>query len=223
MKYCDKCNIKIKTNHDYCPLCHQTLEGENNNEITEKYPEYQTNIRGFKSLTKRIMLFISVTSIVILFIINALTGLANPWSLIPIGSIIYFWLLISLGVFSKHNIAFKLFILTITLIFLIYLIDELSYSKGWSLNYVAPILLLSCNLAISVIIAIKKINYRDYITYLLLIVLFSVAPIILILLGVIDVLWPALSALALAVFILLFIIFFFPKSIKDEIKKRFHA
>jgi hypothetical protein len=35
--------------------------------------------------------------------------------------------------------------------------------------------------------------------------------------------WPAIMAFALAVSILLFIIFFFPKSIKDEIKKRFHA
>lgn len=223
MKYCDKCNVKIKTNHDYCPLCHQTLEGENEEEVIEKYPDYQTNIRGLKSMTKRIMLFVSVTSIVILLIINALTGLENPWSLVPIGSIIYFWLLMTVGIFSRHNIAFKIFVLTITLIFLVYLIDEASASNGWALNYVAPILLLSCNLAISFIIAIRKINYRDYISYLLLIVLFSVAPIILILFGVVDVLWPAIATLGFAIFILLFIIFFFPKSIKEEIKKRFHA
>ncbi|MCF7924666.1 MAG: DUF6320 domain-containing protein [Candidatus Izimaplasma sp.] len=223
MKYCDKCKISIKTNHDYCPLCHQTLEIKVKEEVVEKYPQYETNIRELKSITKRIMLFLSVTSIIILLITNAVTGFENLWSLIPIGSIIYFWLLMTVGIFSRHNIAFRIFILTITLIFLMYLIDESSGSEGWALDYVAPILLLSCNLAISFIIAIRKINYRDYISYLLLIVFFSIAPIILILFGVVEVLWPAITTLGVAVFILLFIIFFFPKSIKDEIKKRFHA
>ncbi|QWC00347.1 hypothetical protein KHQ88_01905 [Mycoplasmatota bacterium] len=223
MKYCNKCHISIKTNHNYCPLCHQTLEVTKDEEVVEKYPPYQGKLRPVKDITRKILMFISVTSIILLLVINFFTGLDILWSLIPIGSILYFWILMTVGIFSKHNIAFKLFILTITLIFFIYMIDELSSSEGWALNYVAPLLLGSCIIAISFIILIKRINYRDYITYLLLIVLFSIAPIVLILFDVITVLWPSLGLFVLAVFILLFIIFFFPKSIKDEIKKRFHA
>ncbi|MFA7561759.1 MAG: DUF6320 domain-containing protein, partial [Candidatus Izemoplasmatales bacterium] len=64
---------------------------------------------------------------------------------------------------------------------------------------------------------------RDYIVYLLMIVIFSIVPLILYALNIVDEPWPALVSFGLALFILLFIIFFFPKSIKDEIKKRFHA
>jgi len=223
MKYCNKCHISIKTNHDYCPLCHQTLEVQKEDKVVEKYPKYKGKLRPFQDIVKKALMFLSVISIIGLLIINFFTGFDQLWSLIPIGSIVYFWLLMTVGIFSKHNIASKIFVLTTTLIFLVYLIDELTYSDGWALNYVAPLLLSSCNIAISFIILVKRINYRDYITYLLLIVLLSLAPIVLILFDVVTVTWPSFAAFGLAVFILLFIIFFFPKSIKDEIKKRFHA
>lgn len=223
MKYCNKCLISIKTNHDYCPLCHQTLEIVKEEDIVEKFPVYKGRLRPVHQITRKIMMFISITSVVILFVINFFTGFDSLWSLIPIGSTLFFWLLMTVGIFSRHNIAFKLFILTITLIFFVYMIDELSASEGWALDYVAPLLLFSCNAAISFIILVKRINYRDYISYLLLIALFSIVPVIFLFTDIITVLWPSLASFALAIFILTFIIFFFPKSIKDEIKKRFHA
>jgi hypothetical protein len=232
MKYCDKCKIKINTNNKYCPLCQQVLEGENTKGLIEKYPEYVSVNRKIFPLTKKIIRFATILSIIILLVINLATLDENPelWSLIPIGSIFYFWIVISFGVLSKENIAFRLVILTFLLIALLILIDEFTYVASevnylgrWSYDYLMPFLLASCNLAISIIILIKRIDYRDYIIYLLTIVFLSLAPIILVFLDVIVVNWPAMMAFGLAVFILLFIIFFFPKSIKDEIKKRFHA
>lgn len=223
MRYCNKCQITIKTNHQYCPLCHQTLEVDQEIKVVEKYPKFEGHFRPYKDLFKRILMFLSFTSIIILFLINVMTGLDRLWSLIPIGSTLFFWLFISVGIFSKHNIASKLFFITIFTIMFTYMIDELSYSKGWALTYVTPLLLLSCNLAISLIIAVKKINYRDYISYLLLMVLFSLGLLLLVFSDLLEEVWPAYASIAFAVALLLFIIFFFPKSIKDEIKKRFHA
>ncbi len=94
--------------------------------------------------------------------------------------------------------------------------------KGWALNYVTPLAFLACNLAISFIIWIKRINYREYLIYLLTILVFSLVPIVLLLVNVITEEWPAVASFGAALFILLVIIFFFPKSIKNEIKKRFH-
>jgi hypothetical protein len=223
MKYCNQCQISIKTNHEYCPLCHQTLEVTKTEEVIEKYPTYKGTLRPVRDITKKVILFLTVTSIIILLIINGISGFHQAWSLIPIGSIVFFWLFMTIGIFSKHNIAFKLFFLTIFTISFVYMVDELSASEGWALDYVMPLLLVSCNVAISLIIWIRRINYRDYISYLLMIVLFSIIPFIFVLLDYIVVVWPTMVAFGLAVFILLLIIFFFPKSIKDEIKKRFHA
>lgn len=167
----------------------------------------------------------TVVSVVILLTVNLVSWDGAFWSLIPIGSILYFWLIVRYGVLSKQNIAFKLALLTTVLVVLMDLIEQYYGNPGvedWSLNYVTPFAFLACNLAISVIIWIRRINYRDYIFYLISIIIFSLVPIILALVNVITIKWPAITAFGVAVFILLFIIFFFPKSIKEEIKKRFH-
>ena len=130
-----------------------------------------------------------------------------------------------MGVFSRRNIAFRIALLTILLILLLIYVDYSTTveNDGWSTNYVMPILLLSSVLAITFIIWLRRINYRDYFFYLLIILIFSIVPLILAFANVVTVFWPSITAFGAATFILLFIIFFFPKSIKEEIKKRFHA
>jgi len=225
MKKCDKCNIVIETNQLYCPLCHQVLSGETKPGFLETYPEYVSLRRQILPTTKKILLFLTIISIIVLGLINLLDDSGYYWSLIPIGSILYFWVLLRVGVLSKRNIAFKLGLLTILLILLLVYIDYTTVHEtdGWSINYLLPLLLLSCNLAISAILWIKRLNYRDYFFYLLIIIIFSIVPLILAFVNVITVFWPSLASFALALSILLFVVFFFPKSIKEEIKKRFHA
>ncbi|MBN2504280.1 MAG: hypothetical protein JXB20_02945 [Bacilli bacterium] len=225
MKHCDKCQVDILTNRKYCPLCHQVLSGENDPNLIEVYPEYVPMRREMLPITKKVLLFMTLVSILILLAINLLTWQDSFWSLIPIGGILYFWLIVRFGVLSKQNIAFKLAFLTTVLVAILNLIDQ-NYgdpeTRGWALDYVTPFAFLACNLAISAIIWIRRINYRDYMIYLMSIIIFSLIPIVLALFNVIETKWPAISALGTAIFILLFIIFFFPKSIKEEIRKRFH-
>lgn len=225
MKHCNICHVDVKTNQKYCPLCHQVLEGEADPDYQELYPEYVPLRREILPLTKKVILFLTLVSALVLLAVNLLTWNGTFWSLIPIGGILYFWLIVRYGVLSKQNIAFKLALLTTFLVIILNLIDQ-NYgpveTRGWALDYVTPLAFLACNLAISVIIWVRRINYRDYIFYLIAILIFSLVPIILVLFDVINVAWPAIAAFGLALFILLFIIFFFPKSIKEEIKKRFH-
>lgn len=223
MKQCDKCHIVIETNQKYCPLCHQVLKGKGDPNIPEVYPEYVPQRREFLPITKKALLFVTLISILTLLGINLFSYEGAMWSLIPVGAILYFWIVVRYGVLSKQNIAFKLAFLTTIFIIILNLIDR-AYGEhlNWALDYVTPFALLACNLAISVIIWIRRINYRDYMFYLFTIIVFSLVPLILYLFHVIEVLWPSVTAFGMAVFILLFILFFFPKSFKDEIKKRFH-
>lgn len=228
MKHCDKCNVNIDTNQKYCPLCHQILSGENDPELNEIYPEFLPMNRAVLPITKKVMLFLTVVSILSLITVNFMTYDTTPtlWSLIPIGATLYFWLLVRYGILSKQNIAFKLAFLTTLLLIILNLIDQ-NYTldpttQGWAINYVTPLALLACNLAISFIIWIKRINYREYLFYLITILVFSLIPLVLVLFKKVTVEWPSIAAFAAAIFILLIIIFFFPKSIKDEIRKRFH-
>jgi lysylphosphatidylglycerol synthetase-like protein (DUF2156 family) len=225
MKYCDKCHVDVVTNQQYCPLCHQVLKGEADPAQKEIYPEFVPLTRGFLPLIKKIILFVTMVSIVTLFTVNLLTYNETDklWSLIPIGSTLYLFFILRFGLLTRQNIAFRLAILTTVLIIILNVIDtQYAGNQGWALDYVTPLALLSCNIAISIIILVKRINYRDYIFYLLTIVVFSLIPLILVLFNVIEEDWPSIAAFGVAVFILLVIIFFFPKSIKEEFKKRFH-
>lgn len=223
MKHCDICKVEIQTQQKYCPLCHQILKGESDPSIPEIYPDYVPLTREVLPITKKALLFLTLISITVLAVINLLDHTGMFWSSIPIGGILYFWVVLRYGILSKQNAAFKFAFLTTVLIIILNIIDR-NYGDvgGWALNYVTPLALLSCNLAISFIIWIKRMNYRDYMFYLIAIILFSVIPLILYLTGLITILWPSITSFGIAMFILLFIIFFFPKSIRDEIKKRFH-
>ncbi len=225
MKKCDKCNITIETKQPYCPLCHQILTGETDPKFKEVYPEYVSLRRKILPTTKKVVLLATIISVIILIIVNILDNSGTYWSLIPIGATIYFWFLVRVGVLSRRNIAFRLALLTVLLILLLIYIDYSTVmdNNGWSVNYLMPFLLVACDLAISVIIWIKRLNYRDYFFYLLIIIVFSIVPLFLAFFKVVDVAWPSIGAFGVALSILLFIIFFFPKSIKEEIKKRFHA
>lgn len=225
MKKCNKCNITIETHQDYCPLCHQVLSGETKSSFKEIYPEYMSLRKKLLPTTKKVLLFSTIMSIVILALINILAFTGSYWSLIPIGSILYFWFVVRIGVLSRRNVAFRLAFLTTLLIGLLILVDYTSamQNNGWSVDYLMPILLWSCNMAIAVIIWARRLNYRDYFFYLLIIIIFSLVPLILNIFNVLSVLWPSIVAFGVALFIFLFLIVFFPKSVKEELKKRFHA
>jgi len=227
MKHCDKCNVDVKTQFKYCPLCHQVLQGEDDPNITEVYPECIPSHREVLPITKKILLFVTTVSIATLFFVDLFTRTTGDqwWSPIPIGAILYFWLLVRYGILTKQNIAFRIAFLTTVLILILNGVDEfIGGQQGWALDYVTPLALLACNLAISFIIWLKRINHRDYIVYLLTILVFSLIPLVLVWAKVIPeaVAWPSIVSFGAAMFILLVIIFFFPKSIKEEIRKRFH-
>lgn len=225
MKKCNKCNITIETNQLYCPLCHQTLEGKTDDKFKEVYPEYISISKKVGNTLRKILMSFSIVSTLVLVLINFLTFDGQYWALIPIGAILYFWLLVRVGVLSKRNVAFRIAFLSVLAIGLLILIDYNSepFNDGWSINYLMPLMLLSSNLAISTMMWIKRLYYRDYFFYLLIVIIFSLVPLVLAYFDVVTVLWPSLVAFATAIAVIVFLFVFFPKSIKEEIRKRFHA
>lgn len=225
MKRCNKCNIEINTSLKYCPLCHQELSGDVPNDFVELYPKKQSLRKTVMPAFKKSILMMTLISTILLGLINYLSFDGTYWAVIPVIAIIYFWLLLRVGIFSKTNITFKLMVLSVLLILLLIGVDFYSVpeNNGWSLDYLMPFLLVASNITISLIIWIKNINYHDYIFSLLVIIIFSLTPIILVKLNIITILWPSIVSLGLALFILLILIFFLPDWLKDEIKKRFHA
>jgi len=225
MKTCNKCNIVINTNHQYCPLCHQVLFGQADSQLVELYPDRVSLKRNKYSLINRIDLFIMIIGIIIIAMINVIDFTGDYWSLIPIASVFYLWLFLRIGLFSFSNIALRISMLSVLLIILLLVIDY-AYTpvdNGWALNYLLPIILFSSNITVTVITWIRQIYYRDYITYLLFLTVLSIVPFILLVLKVITVSWPTIAVFSYAIFVVLYLLLFLPRWIKDELSKRFHA
>jgi len=225
MKHCDKCNVEVRSNRKYCPLCHQSLSGETPELPKEIYPEFVTLRREVQPFMKKLLTVASILAIVVLLTVDLIEADGKLFSLIPIGAILYFWLVVRYGILTKQNAAFRIAFLTTILILILNLFDQNITDpthRGWALNYVTPLLLLADNIAILGIILIKRINYRDYLFYLLTILFFSLIPLILAFFGIITIVWPSVATFSAAILILLVIVFFFPKHVKDEIRKRFH-
>lgn len=225
MKHCDKCNVEVRSNRKYCPLCHQSLSGETPELSKEIYPEFVTLRREVQPFMKKLLTVASILAIVVLLTVDLIEADGKLFSLIPIGAILYFWLVVRYGILTKQNAAFRIAFLTTILILILNLFDQNitdPVHRGWALNYVTPLLLLADNIAILGIILIKRINYRDYLFYLLTILVFSLIPLILAFFEIITIVWPSVATFSAAILILLVIVFFFPKHVKDEIRKRFH-
>ena len=223
MKTCDKCNITIATNHDHCPLCHQVLTGSMEKGFEELYPIKGEHQNQLPPRAMRIISFISIVLIVTLGTINFLDQSIGFWSIIPIGSIIYLWVLMRYSVFSRVYIIRRIAGTTVILILLLVFLNlSTDLEQLWSLNYALPSLVMANNLVFLLIMLIKRQGVREYARCFLLMFVLSLTPLIIYLIGLSDVLTLAVITFAQGLLILLFMIVFYPRILKELLQKMFH-
>ena len=90
------------------------------------------------------------------------------------------------------------------------------------MDYVIPIVSVSAMFVMYVTAKIMNLSVNDYIAYFLLDALFGIIPIIFILLGWINVIYPSAICVAVSIIFLSAIIIFQGENIKAELSKRMH-
>ncbi|MCK9574408.1 MAG: DUF6320 domain-containing protein [Clostridia bacterium] len=221
MKFCNICKINVNTTKSYCPLCNQTLKGESDS-LPDPFPENIMPVRKIENLNKKILLFSMLFVIISLLIVNLVLYNGVFWCIIPIISVLYAWFIIRLGILSKTNTAFKILVLTTILILLLCLIGIVLNDFKWVIEYATPFLLVACSFAIGLIVLIKRIEWREYLFYLLSIAILGFAPIVFYYTKLIVVVWPALINALCSALIILGLFLFWSKPLKNEIQKRLH-
>ncbi|MEG1142425.1 MAG: DUF6320 domain-containing protein, partial [Clostridia bacterium] len=111
---------------------------------------------------------------------------------------------------------------TIAISILTAYIDHILGFKGWSLSIAIPIIIIVANTTMLVLTIVSSKRYIRYTIYQLVIVLFSILPIVFIYENMIK--YKILSYIAEGVSILNFIltICLCTKDVKDEIVRKFH-
>ena len=188
MNHCPDCEIDTRQNS--CPLCHQLLSIESLPEDQRAYPRYDQKLYKMKDRLANLAILGGILATVICILINIIFMPHFLWVFYV--AVAIFYLLISLNhtILSPGHLGGKIIAQVISLTILLLVIDYMSGSLMWSINYVVPLLILAgCTL--DVYYDFKSENELDKLyQFLTFDDCFWFLPLILYFFGLVDVLWP---------------------------------
>ncbi len=221
MQYCNCCQVKIRGNKVKCPLCENILlpsdRGKEQEEICPEIPPAYE-----RHLAIRIMIFISIITVVISFAVYKIFSININWPIFLVFGLLSLWLSLIMVIRKRHNIPKNISWQVTIVSSLSILWDWRTGWRGWSIDYLIPIACISAMLVMYVTAKIMKLSVRDYIIYSLLDSLFGIIPILFILFGWVNVYYPSIICVGISIIFLSAIFIFQGESIKMELDKRMH-
>ncbi|UZT81851.1 DUF6320 domain-containing protein [Caproicibacterium sp. BJN0003] len=218
MKYCERCNLKVRGNLERCPLCQGLLKGEGSeNPFPFVLGTYQKN-----SLFFRILLLCTITIGIVSVAVNFLLPKSGKWSLFVIAGIGCFWLNLVLVMYKRRNI-FKTFVWELFLISaLCVLWDFATGWNRWSLNYAVPILCMAVMATLTVTARIFGIAPGSFLIYLCLVLLLNIAMFVSLLMGLVMVALPTVLSVCMNLVLLTALLIFRGREMLAELHRRLH-
>lgn len=186
-----------------------------------RYPQIRYDPAGVKRLVNGFYCLLFLAA-VLLGIINYKTYTGSMWSVIAIGLMAYAALTVKYSIMRSANLGSKILMQTIAAEVLLVLWDYGSGYKGWSVNYGIPSTILFADLAVVFLILVNRMNWQSYFMYQISITVFSFIPLLLWALGLMTRPVFSLFTVALTVLILVVTIVLGDRSVKTELKRRFH-
>lgn len=220
MAKCRQCNVTISEETTICPLCQCVVEAGEAVSRNE-YPDVWVKERKLKHLCNFAFFGVLLVSAV-LAIMNYAFFDGTCWSMIPISSMLYGYLVFRLVFASRKGYRWKLFIPMIFALILVLVIDIETGFYGWSMNYVFPSGILLIDLIIVILMLTNLKNWQSYIVIQIVMIAVSCIPLVLWAMGIIT--SPLLTIIALAVSVFLFLgaVILGDRTARGELKRRFH-
>lgn len=221
MNYCKKCNIKITTKSEHCPLCNFDLENLNSDFI-EPYPRIQIDSKHFNSIRFKIYIFLAI--IVFFFVISVkfLNEEDLTYLLLSTSVLGYIWITIYTIQKSLKNIGFFILRQMLSIAAIVIVIDYAIGYRKWSLNYAIPLIIILGVSSITAIAMLKPMQFREYFVYQITISIVGALSILLVIFNLSSVSWTLIFAAFYSAIVMLGMIIFSDKKAKLEFKKRFH-
>ena len=184
------------------------------------YPKKLSSKKG--DLIFKIFLISSVILAIILFIINKLTTPNIPWATLTNAGIIYIWITVFYSINKNTNIAGHVLIQAIAISLLTVFIDyKLGFEK-WSINISIPIIIIIANVTMLVLTIVSYKKYIKYAIYQLIIVLFSMVPVILLGENILENRVLSIIASSISIINLILTLILSTKDVKEAIIRKFH-
>ncbi len=220
MLKCDKCKVSLQGEYEVCPLCGGIIrEGDKAGE--EVFPNIPTIFQEF-NIFIRIMILVSIVAIVISFAVNLIFARDSRWSLIVAASIGCMWVSLFFIIRKRNNIP-KTIVWQVVLLGVLSVLWDWSMGwLGWSLDFVIPSVCFGAMVVMAIAAKILKIGVRDLLVYLFIDIIFGFLPIIFILTGVLNIIFPSVICVAASAISLSALILFQGDNMKAELKKKMH-
>lgn len=216
MRICKKCNIKVKTSNNFCPLCQNKLIGKKEeNDFPNIIPIYKRYLTFLK-----IILFITVTISLISIAIDLIINKYHFSIFVLIGS---FCLLIFIKTtLTKRDSIYKTILWQLVVLGLISLLwDYLTGFNTWSITYVIPILCITSNIVISTLTIIFHDCLEDNLIYFICMIFIGLIPLIFVLMDISNKI-PSIICIFFNLICFLTLLIFKYKDVKEELKRRMH-
>lgn len=144
------------------------------------------------------------------------------WSVIAIGGIAYVAMTLRYSIMRRATLAGILVVQSIGAQILLFLIDYMTGYHGWSFNYAIPSVILFDIIAAVFLMLVNRLNWQSYFMYQVAITVLSFILLILWAVGLIDKPLMAIITVLLAVSVMFVTVILGDRSVKNELKRRFH-
>lgn len=220
MRYCQHCKVYIRGNYDRCTLCENILEEDLKEKSEDVFPDIPPFYKSYLAL--KIMIFISIVAVVVSFGFNIIFPANINWPTLFMFGIISIWVGLIIIVQKRYHIPKKIVWQVVIISILAVFWDYKTGWRGWSLDYIIPIVCVLAMIIMYITAKIMNLSIRDYITYALLDGVFGIVPAIFIVFDLVNVIYPSIISIGFSIISLSAIFIFEGEEIKVEINKRMH-
>ncbi len=219
MSKCRNCNIEILDNAPRCPLCHGALE--TGGDSLPMYPDVRSPAKKL-ALAARIYLFCALVLESLLMMLCITLKLRLLWCIIPGLGLLYVYLLLRYALLGQNGYQAKTFVLTLMAVLMAVAADFAMGYRGWSVDYVLPLGIIFIDISVFVLIFANRRGWQSYIIWEIFMLLCSLIPALLYLLGLDHNAWFAFLPLVLSTYLLIGSMIIGGRRARLELKRRFH-
>lgn len=187
------------------------------------YPELKEQ-KELEMKVYRFFTFLCLAAIVLMVTLDYSYRPTVRWTLFTAGGVASMWLASSIGFFKRYNLLknamWQLVIMTNVSI----LWDWLTGWRGWSVDFVLPIVSVAILLFMFVIATVQKWPAKEYMVYLVMASVYGLfVPLLLLVFGAVSLQWPSLIGIVVCFLSLVGILLFKWKEFREEMDKKFHV
>lgn len=221
MRYCGHCGVFVRDARERCVLCGITLPPSEAERAEEAVfpsiaPAYE------RHLAVRILAFLSFSAVVASFTIRLIVPTRVNWPLLVLFGILSMWASLIIILRKRRSIPKTILWQVAAASLLSVFWDWQTGWRGWSLDYLIPILSVTAVVVMYVTARILKLSSRDYITYALLDCLLGIVPAGFLALGWVKRAYPTILCVAVNIIFLAAIMIFEGGNIRREMNRKMH-